>query len=331
MIPLEFITGVLAPRSAEKISLDPEPAPSLDRLARIQRDRHRDPRRQGRHARRSHAHRRAPLPHRQRDPRNPPPQDLRGKARSARIHPARGEGAPQPGESRADGARRVPLLRREEDRPALPRRVRDGGAPEGAAGEGDAPKKLVLFLERGKLPEIPEVDFAGKKMVEMLDEGAKRKIIEPVRTIAIDPGHGGPDIGKIEPLGRQGEGPESPDRAHAQGPPRGGARRRRRDDENRGRARSVRPARRDGERRGRPALHQHSLQRLVHERRGRVRGHFPRARPDGGRGAARPRRERVRRVRESGSRRTTEATTSISFSGTWSRTNISTRAAISPR
>jgi N-acetylmuramoyl-L-alanine amidase len=73
------------------------------------------------------------------------------------------------------------------------------GASEG--GAGGAQRKLVLFLERGKLPEIPEVDFAGKKMVEMLDEGAKRKIIEPVRTIALDPGHGGPDIGKIGPSG----------------------------------------------------------------------------------------------------------------------------------
>jgi len=75
------------------------------------------------------------------------------------------------------------------------------GAAEGAAGAPGESRKLVLFLERGKLPEIPEVDFAGKKMVEMLDEGARRKIIEPVRTIALDPGHGGPDIGKIGPSG----------------------------------------------------------------------------------------------------------------------------------
>jgi N-acetylmuramoyl-L-alanine amidase len=38
-------------------------------------------------------------------------------------------------------------------------------------------------------------------MVEMLDEGAKRKLVEPVRTIALDPGHGGPDIGKVGPSG----------------------------------------------------------------------------------------------------------------------------------
>jgi N-acetylmuramoyl-L-alanine amidase len=70
-----------------------------------------------------------------------------------------------------------------------------------AAGGGEAPKKLVLFLERGKLPEIPEAEFASKKMVEMLDEGARRKIIEPVRKVAIDPGHGGSDNGKMSPSG----------------------------------------------------------------------------------------------------------------------------------
>jgi N-acetylmuramoyl-L-alanine amidase len=75
------------------------------------------------------------------------------------------------------------------------------GAPEGTAGQTGAPRKLVLFLERGALPEIPGGDFAGKKMVEMLNEGAKRKIVEPVRTIALDAGHGGPDIGKIGPSG----------------------------------------------------------------------------------------------------------------------------------
>ena len=70
-------------------------------------------------------------------------------------------------------------------------------ALEGSAAGGRPARRLVLFLERSALPEIPEGDFAGKKMVEMLDEGARRKIVEPVRTVAIDPGHGGPDIGKV--------------------------------------------------------------------------------------------------------------------------------------
>jgi len=74
---------------------------------------------------------------------------------------------------------------------------------EGGEGEGTAvgARRLVLFLERGKLPEIPEADFAGKQMVEMLDEGARRKIIKPVKTIAIDAGHGGSDNGRTGPSG----------------------------------------------------------------------------------------------------------------------------------
>ena len=65
----------------------------------------------------------------------------------------------------------------------------------------DLERRLTLFLERGELPEIPQADFAGKKMVEMLDEGARRAIIEPVRTIAIDPGHGGTNTGRVSRAG----------------------------------------------------------------------------------------------------------------------------------
>jgi len=88
-------------------------------------------------------------------------------------------------------------------RSVLRYRIEFGGdeASDASAGETKALRKLVLFLERGKLPEIPEADFAGKKMVELLNEGAKRKIIEPVRKIALDPGHGGSDIGRMSPSG----------------------------------------------------------------------------------------------------------------------------------
>ncbi len=75
----------------------------------------------------------------------------------------------------------------------------EGGGGAGAPEKGT--KQLVLFLERGKLPEIPEADFAGKKMVEMLDEGVKRKTVEPVKKIAIDAGHGGTDRGRTSPSG----------------------------------------------------------------------------------------------------------------------------------
>ena len=72
-------------------------------------------------------------------------------------------------------------------------------AAAGTAGSGG--RRLVLFLERGELPEIPQADFAGKKMVEMLEEGARRSIVEPMRTIAIDPGHGGTNTGRVSRSG----------------------------------------------------------------------------------------------------------------------------------
>jgi N-acetylmuramoyl-L-alanine amidase len=58
-------------------------------------------------------------------------------------------------------------------------------------------RKLVIFLEKGELPEIPDVDFAGKKMLEILDDETARRGQEPVRVVAIDPGHGGVDNGKV--------------------------------------------------------------------------------------------------------------------------------------
>jgi N-acetylmuramoyl-L-alanine amidase len=73
-------------------------------------------------------------------------------------------------------------------------RVEFQGAEAGSPEKGA--KQLVLFLERGKLPEIPEADFAGKRMVEMVEEGAKRKPAEPLKKIAIDAGHGGTDNGR---------------------------------------------------------------------------------------------------------------------------------------
>jgi N-acetylmuramoyl-L-alanine amidase len=71
----------------------------------------------------------------------------------------------------------------------------------GADGRGSGARRLVLFLERGALPEIPPADFAGKKMVEMLAEGARRAIVEPMRTIAVDPGHGGTNTGRVSRSG----------------------------------------------------------------------------------------------------------------------------------
>ena len=58
-------------------------------------------------------------------------------------------------------------------------------------------RKLVIFLERGELPEIPDVDYAGKRMLEILDDEAVGRERTPIRIIAVDPGHGGVDNGKV--------------------------------------------------------------------------------------------------------------------------------------
>lgn len=58
-------------------------------------------------------------------------------------------------------------------------------------------RKLVIFLEKGELPEIPDVDYAGKKMLEILDDETAAGERKPVRVVAVDPGHGGIDNGKV--------------------------------------------------------------------------------------------------------------------------------------
>jgi N-acetylmuramoyl-L-alanine amidase len=59
----------------------------------------------------------------------------------------------------------------------------------------------VIYLERSELPEIPDVDFAGKRMLEILDDAASVKGGTPVHRITIDPGHGGIDLGKVSGTG----------------------------------------------------------------------------------------------------------------------------------
>ncbi len=60
-------------------------------------------------------------------------------------------------------------------------------------------RQLVIFLEKTKLPEIPDPDFAGMKMTEILDAEAIRG--RRILKIAIDPGHGGVDKGKVSVSG----------------------------------------------------------------------------------------------------------------------------------
>jgi N-acetylmuramoyl-L-alanine amidase len=201
MIPLEFITGVLAPRMAEKITLDPgrlllsigSPAYNVTGIEILDD-------KDGTRAVLTLTE--ELLYHIDSDT----PGILRLKIYGGRLDPlsfTRGEGAGLLNRVRAEQAEHDAYLFFDVKKTVRRFRVEfeTAGARGGPAGEGGAPLKLVLFLERGAQPEIPEVDFAGKKMVEMLDEGAKRKLVEPVRTIALDPGHGGPDIGKVGPSG----------------------------------------------------------------------------------------------------------------------------------
>ncbi len=68
----------------------------------------------------------------------------------------------------------------------------------GAQGEG---RQLAIYIEKGELPEIPAVDYAGKRMVEILDDVSRERRQVPVRIVAVDPGHGGIDNGRVGPSG----------------------------------------------------------------------------------------------------------------------------------
>jgi N-acetylmuramoyl-L-alanine amidase len=194
MIPLEFITGMLAERSAEKITLDEKRlllsigSPEYNVTAIELLD--------------DKDGTRAVLTltdellyHIDSET----PGILRLKIYGGRLDPlkfTRPEGLGLLNRVRAEQVDRDAFLFFDVKKNVLRYRVEFESGSEGAAQ-----KRLVLFLERGALPEIPEAEFAGKKMVEMLDEGARRRIIEPVRKVAIDPGHGGSDNGKVSPSG----------------------------------------------------------------------------------------------------------------------------------
>jgi N-acetylmuramoyl-L-alanine amidase len=65
---------------------------------------------------------------------------------------------------------------------------------------GEDTRKLVIHLEKGDLPEIPEVEFAGRRMTEILDD-SRRPARRDIVRVAIDAGHGGIDKGKVGPTG----------------------------------------------------------------------------------------------------------------------------------
>ncbi len=199
MIPLEFITGVLAPRSVEKITLDEKlfllsigsPEYNVTGIELLDD-------KDGTRAILTLTE--ELLYHMDSDT----PGILRLKIYGGRLDPleiTRPEGKGLFNKVRAEQMERDAYLFFDIKKSVRRFRMEFESGEPAAAGEGKAPKKLVLFLERGKLPQIPEADFAGKKIVEMLDGGARRKIIEPVRKIAIDPGHGGFDNGRVSPSG----------------------------------------------------------------------------------------------------------------------------------
>lgn len=61
----------------------------------------------------------------------------------------------------------------------------------------ESPARILVVLEKGELPEIPEPDFAERKRVEIVDRRATEPRRLEVRTVVIDPGHGGKDLGKV--------------------------------------------------------------------------------------------------------------------------------------
>jgi len=194
MIPLEFITGILASRAIEKIELDEgrlllsigSPEYNVTGIEIVDD-------RTGTRAVLSLTD--ELLYHMESET----PGILRLKIYGGRLDPlifTRPEGKGLLNRVRAEQVEHDAYLFFDVKKNVQRYRVEFETVPAAEAGAGT--KKLVLFLERGALPEIPAADYAGKKMTEMLDEGAKRKLIEPVRKIAVDPGHGGPtDVGKI--------------------------------------------------------------------------------------------------------------------------------------
>ncbi|UCG51912.1 MAG: N-acetylmuramoyl-L-alanine amidase [Candidatus Latescibacterota bacterium] len=60
----------------------------------------------------------------------------------------------------------------------------------------ESPPKILVILEKGELPEIPEPEYAGKKRVEVVDRRSVERKRLRIETVVLDPGHGGKDHGK---------------------------------------------------------------------------------------------------------------------------------------
>jgi N-acetylmuramoyl-L-alanine amidase len=57
------------------------------------------------------------------------------------------------------------------------------------------PQQLRVILEKGDLPDIPDVGFEGS--VEIIDDAAVERRSFEIERVVIDPGHGGIDHGKV--------------------------------------------------------------------------------------------------------------------------------------
>jgi N-acetylmuramoyl-L-alanine amidase len=57
------------------------------------------------------------------------------------------------------------------------------------------PPQLHVILEKGDLPDIPDPGFEG--VVEIIDDSARERRAFKIDKVAIDPGHGGMDYGKV--------------------------------------------------------------------------------------------------------------------------------------
>jgi len=60
----------------------------------------------------------------------------------------------------------------------------------------DDPPRVVIVLEKGDLPEIPDPEFADRRQVQIIDQRVQERRDIRIATVVLDPGHGGKDDGK---------------------------------------------------------------------------------------------------------------------------------------